>query len=148
MKKKISGLLIQNTLRRNKIKSTIVGIGLNINQENFGSDLSNATSLLIEENVRLDVGQVFDSLMLNMNNYYIKLQNEKFDILKDEFESKIYRLNELSRFYLANGELVKGIIKGVKESGELSVEIGGEKRQYIHGEIKLVFNQLINSCNR
>src|SRR5690606_23125860 len=32
---KIAGILIENTLKNGKIKDSIIGIGLNVNQENF-----------------------------------------------------------------------------------------------------------------
>ena len=44
--KKISGILIENTLRETSIRSSIVGIGININQTDF-TDAINATSLAL-----------------------------------------------------------------------------------------------------
>ena len=39
--KKIAGILIENDLKGNKIENTIIGIGLNLNQEIFPSELPN-----------------------------------------------------------------------------------------------------------
>ena len=38
-KKKIAGVLIENHLRNNEICSSIIGIGLNVNQTNFSDNI-------------------------------------------------------------------------------------------------------------
>ena len=43
--KKICGMLIENQLQGNKIKSCIIGIGLNVNQQQFLSDAPNPVSI-------------------------------------------------------------------------------------------------------
>ena len=45
--KKISGILIENNIRGNSIKNSVIGIGININQSEF-KNLPNATSIFIE----------------------------------------------------------------------------------------------------
>jgi len=46
--KKIAGILIQNSLAQGHIQSSIVGLGININQSDFLSDAPNPTSFLLE----------------------------------------------------------------------------------------------------
>ena len=43
--KKLGGILIENTLVSNKINQSIIGIGININQEIFSDDLPMAVSI-------------------------------------------------------------------------------------------------------
>lgn len=47
--KKICGILIENSLCGNKIKWSIVGIGINVNQTIFPSSLPNPTSIALEK---------------------------------------------------------------------------------------------------
>ena len=47
--KKICGILIENSIRSNRIVWSIIGIGININQTVFPSHLPNPTSLLLEK---------------------------------------------------------------------------------------------------
>ena len=42
---KLCGILIETTYSKQKIKSTIIGIGLNVNQENFPTHIPHANSL-------------------------------------------------------------------------------------------------------
>ena len=44
--KKICGILIENFYRQNFLYSSIIGVGININQTNFGS-LENVSSVLL-----------------------------------------------------------------------------------------------------
>ena len=45
--KKISGVLIENKIKKNNLINSVIGIGININQTDF-SNLDNATSLINE----------------------------------------------------------------------------------------------------
>ena len=47
--KKICGILIEHSLRSNRISWTIIGIGLNVNQTVFPEDLPNPTSMALEK---------------------------------------------------------------------------------------------------
>lgn len=47
-KKKICGILIEHSLRADRISWSIIGIGLNVNQTTFPSDLPNPTSMSLE----------------------------------------------------------------------------------------------------
>lgn len=49
-KKKICGILIEHSLRADRISWSIIGIGLNVNQTTFPSDLPNPTSMSLESN--------------------------------------------------------------------------------------------------
>ena len=46
--KKICGLLIEHSLRGNRISWSIIGIGLNVNQTVFPDDMPNPTSMALE----------------------------------------------------------------------------------------------------
>mgnify|MGYP003383892774 FL=1 len=43
--KKISGILIENVIQSSYVKSTVIGIGINVNQVKFPQNLPNATSI-------------------------------------------------------------------------------------------------------
>ncbi len=45
--RKICGILIENSLRGRRLSSSIIGIGLNINQRNFDVNLPNPTSMVL-----------------------------------------------------------------------------------------------------
>ena len=72
--KKLAGILIENNLKGNKISSSIIGIGINVNQQKFSKDLPNATS------VKKILSKEFD-LDILLNEVLIRLK-EKLDLFK------------------------------------------------------------------
>jgi BirA family biotin operon repressor/biotin-[acetyl-CoA-carboxylase] ligase len=57
--KKIGGILIENSLQGSKLNTSIVGIGLNINQKTFRSDASKSGFARDRLQVRISVGKPF-----------------------------------------------------------------------------------------
>ncbi|MCX7552012.1 biotin--[acetyl-CoA-carboxylase] ligase [Xanthomarina sp. F2636L] len=117
---KICGVLIENVIKQNQLNSTIIGIGLNVNQTNF-SNLPKASSL------RLISGQVFslDEVMLaiiqNIEYYFTLLKDEKYQELKDVYQNLLFRKDKPSTFTNAEGLMFSGFIKSVSNSGSLQV---------------------------
>ena len=65
--KKISGILIENFYRQNFLYSSIIGVGININQTNFGS-LENASSVLLSTGKHNNIDNFFLSLKTLLKN--------------------------------------------------------------------------------
>jgi BirA family biotin operon repressor/biotin-[acetyl-CoA-carboxylase] ligase len=86
--KKICGILIENTLSENMISRSIVGIGLNINQETFLSGAPNPVSL------KQITGHTCDRTIL------LEQFRAHFHQLRQRFESK-GDIDEIHREYLS-----------------------------------------------
>ena len=61
--KKICGVLIENSLRGENLSSSIIGIGLNINQRNFDVNLPNPTSMILETGFVEDIRKCLEEFM-------------------------------------------------------------------------------------
>lgn len=100
--KKICGILIENSLCGNKIKWSIVGIGINVNQTIFPSSLPNPTSMLLEKNF---TAQSLDLLLNQFHEIYSRYydcyisHNPDLDStdLGNTHESKLEALDQLFR---------------------------------------------------
>jgi BirA family transcriptional regulator, biotin operon repressor / biotin---[acetyl-CoA-carboxylase] ligase len=116
--KKIAGILIENTIEKDNIVSSIIGIGLNVNQNEFLS-LEKATSLQIILRKSLSI----DQLLLNLNASLIAKVNlmKHRKIMKDIYQKHLYQLNETKRYDSNSGEL-NGQIIGVTDNGLLMIE--------------------------
>jgi len=118
-KKKISGILIENSLKGNAIDSSIIGIGINLNQKKY--DLPNATSLALELGDDTEREYFIERLLISIEKWYLKLNNgDKISILNAYYESLMWK-DELHEFQ-TEGNLFKGIIIGIDESGRLVIE--------------------------
>lgn len=133
--KKICGMLIENSLRGNHVNSSIIGIGLNVNQKNFDVSLPNPTSMLIEVtkqkclpasryNLKSLLNDFMDIFLTLINRYMIDRQ-DSLDELRENYLSHLWRLNEPARFIdytvLPSGHSDMPVVAGV---------VNGEGREF------------------
>jgi len=127
--KKIAGILIENAIITVKLKYSVVGIGININQREFLSGFSNAISLSKITGKEYDLHKLLIELKKYLNNRYNQLKNTKITTLNNDYYRKLYRIGIQSRF-ISKGATFAGSIKGTTENGKLKIELN-------NGEIKL-----------
>lgn len=133
--KKIAGILIENSLQGNKIKQTIIGIGLNINQELFEN--KNAISLKNILNHNLNIETILNELTNQLDIYYHLLALGKFQQIIEKYNDFLFRKNETCYFNI-NNQLVLGQIESVNELGLLNVLIGNELQEFSHKELEMI----------
>ncbi|MBL0047798.1 MAG: biotin--[acetyl-CoA-carboxylase] ligase [Bacteroidetes bacterium] len=114
--KKIAGVLIENAWRNNSISSSIVGIGLNVNQETF--ELLHATSLKIETQIDYNLNELFTQLCSCIEARYLQLKSSNFAAIKADYHMKLYRLNQYHHYTIYNKQ-AEGKIIGVNKEGKL-----------------------------
>lgn len=135
--KKISGILIENSIRGNSWTNSIIGIGLNVNQEKF-QDLNRATSLLVATGKSYKLNVVLKALLKYLNQYYQLLHsNEKELFLL--YNRMLYNIGK-PIYYVKKHENYQGIIRGVNEMGKLQIEVNGKIKEYQHKEIELLIS--------
>lgn len=116
--RKIAGVLIENVIQGKTIVRSIVGIGLNVNQKDFGS--LNATSISLETGMAYSLDEVLFSFIGAFNS---KLKEMERDAIHDEYHSQLYWLGEQRNFEDMHGEKIEGTITGVDEIGRLCVDV-------------------------
>lgn len=120
--KKIGGILIENTLTGAQIKSSIIGIGLNINQSNFGNSIVfNPVSTMTILGKELDLNDVLASICKFLEKYYLMVIAGKYEILHKYYLESLYLKNEWAVFN-ENGQVFEGSIIDVNESGLLMID--------------------------
>lgn len=136
--KKLGGVLIENTIVGNVLKSAVVGIGVNINQQKFPSELKDkATSLrqILQEDVNLEL--ILAEICSQIECMYLQLKAGKDTSIYDDYVSNLYRINKLAS-YRQNGEVFEGIIKGVSKTGLLSIDVNGELLTFNFKEVEFL----------
>jgi BirA family transcriptional regulator, biotin operon repressor / biotin---[acetyl-CoA-carboxylase] ligase len=133
--KKIGGILIENSINSQYLQHSIVGIGLNVNQQHF--ELKTATSLIkiVEHEIALE--PLLTRLLELMEQRYLELRNGKLEKLKYEYLQALYRYQEEHTFVI-DGRKVQGMIIGVDENGRLGVKVEEELRYFDFKEISYV----------
>jgi len=137
--KKIAGILIENQLHRDKVTSSIIGVGLNVNETEFSS-LPQASSLKLITGVEYSLEElltkVSEAILLQMK----KVSFKKYAALKLEYEASLYRKDAVTVFETPAGKRFNGVIKGVTTNGELWIENEAEMiEKFQLKEIKMLF---------
>jgi BirA family biotin operon repressor/biotin-[acetyl-CoA-carboxylase] ligase len=125
--KKIAGILIENQIQGAFIKSSIIGIGINLNQTIFSN--LNATSLKSETKKDIDKLKFLDEFISIFNQKLINFQRNELKLIYENYLSKLWLKDTLSRFE-SNGITFEGIIKGTDCYGRLEIDIEGEKKYF------------------
>jgi BirA family biotin operon repressor/biotin-[acetyl-CoA-carboxylase] ligase len=134
----LGGILIENSIMSGLIKSSVVGIGLNVNQTVFRSDAPNPVSLQLLTNQHFDCETVLDEVLSGINSYYEFLHQKDHDKIDRDYESALYRLNEKHRFR-TEGSDFSGEIIGVNEIGQLQIrKENGEILEFHFKEVEFL----------
>jgi len=119
--KKIAGMLIENSIGNHSIQSSVIGIGLNVNQDFTGEEF-NAASLKMISGEEYDLKTVVERLCEFIEARYLQLKANKREQLGRDYLGRLYRLEEW-RNYSSSGEDFEGRIKNVSAAGRLQVEL-------------------------
>ncbi|MDR1983237.1 MAG: biotin--[acetyl-CoA-carboxylase] ligase [Prevotellaceae bacterium] len=138
--KKITGILIEHNIIGNNIASSIVGVGLNVNQKKFLSNAPNPTSVLIEleREKELDREKSLKRLLFLFEKRYKALAVRDFENLEKDYFEHLYRNDGFYR-YISNETEFWAKITGISNVGELLLETkDGEQRKFGFKEIAFV----------
>lgn len=116
---KLAGILIENMLSDKGVKSSIIGIGLNVNQFDFQG--VKATSIKLETGTAANVKEIAFTLINELNQQFGRLMGAGRMALKAEYEEKLWGRNREVDF-LRNEVVEKGVILGTDAIGRLEVQ--------------------------
>ena len=125
--KKIAGVLIESQISGQNLKSSIVGIGLNVNQSEF--DDINATSLINEIKEFVPIHEFNLSLINQFNFFWSEIKNGNFEKIDSLYLNYFYLIN-LDRYFMDSKGVFLGEIKGVTEKGYLILESKEREKKF------------------
>ena len=141
--RKIAGILIENRLMEKRIVSSIVGIGLNVNQKRFLSDAPNPVSLSQLTGQTYDLAHMTRLLQRHIAEACLQLrrcheEGGNSRELQAEYLRHLYRFGTWHP-YLTDGRVFEGRITGVTPEGYLQVALrDGSLRQFDLKEISFL----------
>lgn len=139
--KKIGGILIENELEGKYIVQTIIGIGLNINQDVFLSDAPNPVSLKQILGTEVKIEEVMMKVVHGIVGGYRQLET-RFEItlqaISTLYWKHLYRLKGLFPYRDANGEFLAEY-QEVEPDGHLILkDEQGTLRRYAFKEVSFI----------
>lgn len=100
---KLAGMLIQNTIEGNMMGTTIIGIGLNVNQIEFSSDIPNPISMKMITGEEYNLEKLLNLLIVNIKNAVESLRLEgNPDKIDQKYISKMYRFGKWADYVYQN----------------------------------------------
>ncbi|MBI9063745.1 MAG: biotin--[acetyl-CoA-carboxylase] ligase [Marinilabiliaceae bacterium] len=135
---KVAGILIESSLTGTQMDSTIVGIGLNVNQCVFVSNAPNPISLKQVTGLKYDLENLLNQLLNAIIIRYHQLQENQFDDIDTLYFQKLYRNTGVYSYRDQNGTFVATLHK-VNADGILTLlDQDGRKRQYAFKEVEFI----------
>lgn len=136
-KKKIGGILIENQIKSNGEIASIIGIGINVNQEKFNG-LPNAGSLFTQTNRIFDLDHlleaVVDQLKVNLPNM------EHSEEIWETYKAHLFQFRKPMVFQDLTGIRFSGMITDVSTAGKLVVQLEDDSfREYGIKEIQMLY---------
>ncbi len=137
--KKAGGVLIENVLRGNSWTHSVVGLGLNINQESFPAELPFATSLKIASGQSFDINEVMllirDQILENIAHPMADKE------LVDSYNRLLFKRGRQQVFMDATGKWQATVLNALP-NGTLEVQLdSGDIVHYHHGQILWDYGQ-------
>ncbi len=125
--RKAGGILIENIIQGTLWQWTIIGIGLNINQQEFEEFSLKATSLKLETGKNFDVLNLAGELVTLVLKRIEELRSGNFAKMLEEYNQHLFARNKTVK--LKKGNLVfETKISGISPSGQLITKDAFERR--------------------
>ena len=118
---KVAGMLIENTLKGESMSDAIIGIGINVNQLEFGDNLSKATSLKQATGNHFNLSESLDALLSAIELRYLQLRNNQVKTIHENYLEVLYLFQKEHLFTLPNGEKLQAKISCIDEYGRLQL---------------------------
>jgi len=132
---KLCGILIENSIKGSKLKHSIIGIGLNVNQIQF-EGLPNACSLTQISGETYDRDLLLYQLVSAVKAELDLNDGQELAGQKERYENYLYRRGQTVSFEHASG-IFDATVEGVTDSGKLKLALqNGKSACYAKGEIR------------
>lgn len=137
---KMAGILIENTLQGSSILDTVVGVGLDVNQEAFVSDAPNPISLKNITGRDYDRDALLDDIIARFIGYMELDTPRKRTDVDELYRSRLYRRQGYYKFRDENG-VFEACIEGIRPDGCLMLQTrSGEHRTYEFKQVQFVLD--------
>ena len=116
--KKMSGVLISNLLKNNRMDLSVVGVGINVNQMKFQDWPTNPVSMKMITGTDFDLEELLHSAVYSIYESLELLKSDGYNSISDYYLKHLYRYHQLGN-YLVDGDVKRLFMKGLDGFGRL-----------------------------
>ncbi|MEM1123318.1 MAG: biotin--[acetyl-CoA-carboxylase] ligase [Bacteroidota bacterium] len=134
--KKITGILMQNSLKGSVLQSSVIGVGINVNQKQFVSDAPNPTSLVLETGKLINVKTLLSEFCQQLEKNYLQLKAGQSATIQQRYLNTLYQYNQNAHYQRKDQSIFKGKIIGVTDTGKLKIKTSTGIEEFFFKEVK------------
>lgn len=133
--RKICGILIENSLSAGHIRDCIIGIGIDVNQQEFHSDAPNPISLRQILGHDVDREVLLQNIIQRFTANLAELENGNYGTIAARYMNVLYRLHGFHAYQDAEGPFEAAIVE-VEDDGHLILRDRNDRiRSYAFKEV-------------
>lgn len=136
--RKISGTLSECVIAGNRIRSCILGTGINVNQETFTSNAPNPISLKQITGKDIDKDILLNAFIKNFQIYLDIINQGKLDDIHSLYLKNLYRRGGVFKYSDCNGEFMASIYRVEPEGNLVLQRVDGSLSKYAFKEVEVV----------
>jgi BirA family transcriptional regulator, biotin operon repressor / biotin---[acetyl-CoA-carboxylase] ligase len=135
--RKLGGVLIENALKKYDIETSVIGIGLNVNQTAFANKKAVSMKMASGQSQDYNLEELLVILAESLERNYMLLKNGRQAMMKERYLQNLYRYQTTHCFRQAD-QIFEGQIEDVDASGRLVVLTNGSLRYFNLKEIEFI----------
>ena len=136
--KKIGGILIENFFSKGQVIASIIGIGLNLNQESFHK-LPNAGSLKQIQGDFWSQKKILQKLIYYLENALYETNFESYKIILENYKEKLWKRG-LKSIFIKESKTFKAKIIAVNCQGKLILQMESKKLvEFDNNQIQMIY---------
>lgn len=135
-RKKVAGVLIESQWEGSRIKGTVIGIGLNVNQVDFPEEIMHkTTSMALIKGEAFDRGEILWAILLRLQFWYGKLMAGEHP--GRAYLSGLYGYQKPVALRWNDGEGTHQVL-GVNTAGHVAIQLSEKIRHFDLKEIEFI----------
>lgn len=136
--KKVSGILTEMSAQADYVNHIVIGIGINVNTEQFPEELQNmATSIFLELGIRINRAALIERICEYFEAYYdVFLRTEDLSGIAKQYDAYMVNRNQPVRV-MDPQDAFEGTARGITNRGELLVDTWENRRLVSSGEVSV-----------
>ena len=137
--KKLGGILIENSFKSDNTIESVVGIGLNVNQNKFDK-LPKASSMTLVMNKEYDLETIWQEIIFQIKRNCSLILSNQSPKIWDDYHKCLFKINAPMPFEDSDKSRFMGIIQGVSSEGMLEVMLEDDTvKTYGIKEIQMLY---------